>query len=83
MKKRGKEKMLKLKEKIERCNLDYKKEIRNWILINIIAILPLLFLVILKKNYAILIYYLLFLLLINVFYYTRYDRKISKNKNNK
>ena len=52
MKKRGKEKMLKLKEKIERCNLDYKKEIRNWILINIIAILPLLFLVILK-NYMI------------------------------
>lgn len=74
--------MLKLKEKIERCNLNYKKEIRNWILINIIAILPLLFLVILKKNYTILIYYLLFLLLINVFYYTRYDRKISKNKTN-
>ena len=57
--------MSKLKEKIEKCNLDYKKEIRNWILINIIVILPLSLLVIFKKNFAILIYYLLFLLLIN------------------
>lgn len=74
--------MLKLKEKIERCNLNYKKEIRNRILINILAIVPFLLIIILKQNFAILIYFLLFLLLTNAFYYTSYDRKISKNKNN-
>ena len=71
--------MSKIKTQILMLEKDYKKEIRNLILINFIIIALFIFLMILSKNLLILIYFFIILICFNFYYITRYGRQINKN----
>lgn len=73
--------MSKLKEKIESCNLNYKREISTLIILNIIILILSFVIFIFAKNIRLLLYFAIILLLFNFYYLTKYNRIIVKRKN--
>ena len=73
--------MSKLKEKIESCNLNYKREISTLIILNIIILILSFVIFIFSKNIRLLLYFAIILVLFNFYYLTKYNRIIVKRKN--
>ncbi len=73
--------MSKLKEKIESCNLNYKREISTLIILNIIILILSFVIFIFAKNIRLLLYFAIILVLFNFYYLTKYNRIIVKRKN--
>ncbi len=73
--------MKKLKNKIKRANKNPKNEILTNVFINVIVLALGCLAALYLNNYVLLIYVAGAILLFNIYFFTRYDRIISKNHN--